>query len=101
MKISYDGEFWQIWIELTDKNIETLKEKKELHDDTGFLNIDDRCRLSPEPSRDAKDLTKILGINISQQLFDLFLEACENPDSKKKSYIERIWCSLSVELIRV
>lgn len=98
MRISYDSEFWQIYVELTDANIQTLQEKKELRDEAWFLFVDPKQQ-THEPIWDPELPTKILGITIAQTLFDLFVETCKNPQNR--SALDRIGTSLSVELIRI
>ncbi|EKD24760.1 MAG: hypothetical protein ACD_80C00164G0003 [uncultured bacterium (gcode 4)] len=96
MEISYDGQFWQIYVKLNDQNIQHLKEKKELQENNTSIKIDD-AYIVPEPLWDVGNQTKILWINISNQLFELFLDICKNPNGR--ACIDRIWTSLSVELL--
>lgn len=96
MEISYDGQFWQIYVKLNNQNIQHLKKRKELQENNVSLKIDDTY-IVPQPLWDGDHPTKIVWINISNQLFDLFLDICSKPDGR--ACIDRIWTSLSVELL--
>lgn len=59
MKIAYDGEFGQIYVQLRDSDIQILQEKKEIQENGSSLKIDDSYDI-PEPLRDERNPTEIL-----------------------------------------
>ncbi|MEI7563916.1 MAG: hypothetical protein WCJ39_10215 [bacterium] len=85
--MSYNGAFGQIYVKLTDQNIQEIVDKHELRENGYFFGIDQHCD-QPVPLREEGLPTQIFGINISPELFELFLDI--NKDPQGRACVERI-----------
>ena len=86
MKMSYDVTLGYIYVQLTDQNIQEIVDTHDQHCD------------QPKPLREESMPTKIFGITISPELFELFLDTRKNREGR--ACVEKIGWQLSVELLR-
>lgn len=98
MKISYDWEFGQIYVEISDADIDFLEEKKQLSDTENhtlllknqIISLFDKLDIE----RDEKNPTTLVSITLSDELFENLKE------NLFTNHIERIAGSLSVEFFK-
>jgi len=81
MKMSYDVTLGYIYVQLTDQNIQEIVDTHELRENGYFFGIDQHCD-QPKPLREESMPTKIFGITISPELFELFLDTRKNREGR-------------------
>jgi hypothetical protein len=89
MQLSYDGEYGHIELILNDTDIIKLEKQKNITQSGLFVCIDKKHEIA-EPVWDRISPTKILGLHISNELFQNFLDAKPNQTTKEPTYMVRL-----------